>query len=449
MRILLAAFLGMWCAMNAAGQVRTNAQVNIVSISRQFIIHGVPLPQPASSPSPYILRGGAVPVRSLPSGDAKESDLLRLDPSFLAISCERIKQLLLTELELKDAWRGQISLNVNFTLWTNRPVDIQASHYDEGWQYRIMLPDEIGKKRLVRAIVHTLLLEMAHRQNPNRQGEIPLWLSEGLTQHLLGSSSLDLTPRPFTHSFKDERKLDPLQLAQAQARMHETLSFNELGLPTPEMLTGEKWNQYQISAQLFMAELLRIKGGKALLNTLIARLPYNLNWQVTFLQVYGAQFQSLLEVEKWWALCVANAQGLTQVQGWSHDDTWEKLDEIMHVPALVRAGTNTLPARSSLSMSQLVQLYDFATQQRAMRERIGQLRTLALVSSPSLRPLVQRCGDTLESYLLKRERAGSNRDKKGAASENLRFFANQAMAAFGILENQIELARNPAVQTQR
>jgi hypothetical protein len=100
-------------------------------------------------------------------------------------------------------------------------------------------------------------------------------------------------------------------------------------------------------------------------------------------------------------------------------------------------------------MSRFVEYYDFQIQQRTMREKIGQLKTLAFVASPDLRPLVQRCAEALESYLMKRELAGLNRDKRGASGENLRFFAHKVMASLDTLENEIERARNPGVRGQR
>ena len=49
---------------------------------------------------------------------------------------------------------------------------------------------------MIRAIVQTLLLEVANRQARERSAEIPLWLAEGLTQHLLAAAEADLVLEP-------------------------------------------------------------------------------------------------------------------------------------------------------------------------------------------------------------------------------------------------------------
>ena len=48
---------------------------------------------------------------------------------------------------------------------------------------------------LVRAIVSSLLLELSNRQADTHPAEVPVWLTEGLTQQLMAAATVDLIQR--------------------------------------------------------------------------------------------------------------------------------------------------------------------------------------------------------------------------------------------------------------
>src|SRR5437660_3443156 len=145
----------------------------------------------SSSTGQFIVRGPSIsPVGTNSQG--AEAGLIELSPDILAISGERIKQALLRELTLGDLWRGRISLEISPVLSTNQAPIIVAKPFTDGWQYQMELPRWIETPKLLRGLVQVLLLEIANRNAGLRSAEVPLWLSEGMSQHLIRSSEVDL-----------------------------------------------------------------------------------------------------------------------------------------------------------------------------------------------------------------------------------------------------------------
>ena len=119
---------------------------------------------------------------------ATNQDFVELEPTLATVSCERIKQMLLRELNVTAPWRGNIYLVLYPAMAAGNPVTITSGRFKNGWQYRVDLPSVVERPRYVRAIVQVLLLELANRTTQERGAEIPLWLIEGFSQLLLASS---------------------------------------------------------------------------------------------------------------------------------------------------------------------------------------------------------------------------------------------------------------------
>lgn len=104
--------------------------------------------------------------------------------------------------------------------------------------------------------------------------------------------------------FKDaNRSMDPLVSIAAKTAGRSPLGFDALAFPTDVMVNDT--NQFQLfqgSAALFVHHL-RSKGvGAGSLGALVFAFNRSLNWQTALLKTYPAEFQSLLDVEKWWAI---------------------------------------------------------------------------------------------------------------------------------------------------
>ena len=121
-----------------------------------------------------------------------DSNLLELEPALLVVSCERIKQALCTYLDTSRDWNARI----NITLRAGGNLTIAKERVGRIWNYRLEVPQLVDRTRFIRSIVRVLLQEMADRNPGNHDAEIPPWLSEGLTQHLLASRDAELILPP-------------------------------------------------------------------------------------------------------------------------------------------------------------------------------------------------------------------------------------------------------------
>src|SRR5262249_46739851 len=118
---------------------------------------------------------------------------VQLDPTLVAVSCERVKKVLLSELEARDRWRGRIYVDLHPARSPDEVITVTSFFRGGEWNYSMDLPSPLAASRLVSATVQVLLLEMADR-NSTSSVEIPLWLAEGLTRQIIFSSDIDLVP---------------------------------------------------------------------------------------------------------------------------------------------------------------------------------------------------------------------------------------------------------------
>jgi hypothetical protein len=442
----IAACLVCWLVtVSAWAAPKSNALVTCVSDSRQFIVHGVPTPLPRDSEQ-FLVRG--VPITTLPSGTTAPRGLIRLDPTLLAVSSERIKGRLLQELSLPDQWRGTIGLVIQFTLATNAPLVIDSSWFPSGWKYRIVIPDEMDTTKLTRTLVQVLLLEMANRYSGPQPAEVPLWLSEGFAQHLMASGACELLLRNYTGTVRRELRMDPLLQARLRLADQTPLTFNQLSLPSPGQLSGPAWQNYQLCSQLLVEELLRLKGGRAAMQELFRQLPQHLNWQTAFLIAFRDNFQRLLDVEKWWSLTLANAGRRDQLYGWSPAESLARLDEILRLPAQVRTATNDLPSLSVISLQKLIELWDYPIQKDVLMAKLHQLQGFRVNAIPGLLPLVDAYLNTLAVYLQKRGEAGYEPEVKNQVLLRPRLLAKDAIRQLDRLDAARENLRYQQTASQ-
>lgn len=359
------------------------------SLSGQFIIHD------ERSSRPYVS----------PLNLATNRGFVRIEPTLLAVSCERIKQELKREIGGSGPWRGKIFLALHSAMDADELITITAEHFRDGWNYRVDLADQLERARFVRAIVQVLLLEVANRNAGERSAEIPGWLVEGLTQQLLTSSELELVIPPpvsignglsVTATDINQRRENPLEQAHKELLQGPVLTFEQLSWPTDEQMAGVV---YQGSAQLFVNELLRLREGRACLREMLAQLPEFYNWQFAFLRAFHTWFQRSLDVEKWWALTVVHFTGRELAQTWSLEESWHKLDALVHESIQIRSATNDLPLHTDVSFQTIIREWDRPRQAQVLQVKIRELAMLRMRVAQELVPCVDGYRQTLESYL--------------------------------------------------
>ena len=397
MKCLLA--LGLLAALSRAadGEPPRRETAPLSSMSGQFLVRGLP---PGS--------------RSFaPPGLGTNQSFVELTPTLLTISSERIKQALARELGGDSSWRGRIHLALKPAQSGDDPVTIVSERFSSGWAYRIELPQFVERQRFVRAFVQVLLAESANRQAGERPAEVPAWLTEGLTQHLLSSSEIQIILPPprlnvrgveINPTMIEPRRYDPLQAARLSLREHPPLTLEELSWPAEEKLTGDAGEAYRRSAQLFVTELLRLKNGRECMRAMLGELAGCFNWQTAFFRAFRAHFASQLELEKWWSLQLVHFTGRDLYQLWTVAESARKLDQIVRTTVEVRRAANELPASADVTLQAIIREWDTLRQTPVLQSKVRDLELARLRIAPEFGELVEEYRRVLAGYLQRREK---------------------------------------------
>ena len=220
-------------ALVAHGQPFLQDKTMARSISGQFIVHG----------------SSQFSILAVSPEIATDTNFVRLEPALLAVSAERIKDLLWHRLEIKlnTPWRGQIYLVIHPAQSLDESVTIVSRQTINGWDYRVELPDVLSRTRFTRALTGGLLLELANRDARSRSAEIPAWLTDGFAQQLLAAGSPEFilsSPATIVNGMPEarinatQRGLDSLAAAQAVLKKNPPLTFEQLSWPDAAQLDG-------------------------------------------------------------------------------------------------------------------------------------------------------------------------------------------------------------------
>ena len=369
------------------------------SLSGQFVVHGLQRTTPARLADTLATNAACVELR----------------PALLAMSSERIKQALGRELRDSSPWQGKIHLVLRPASSAVDPVTIVSQRFRDGWNYRVELPQFVERTRYVRALVQTLLVEMANRQAGDRAAEIPVWLLEGLTQQLLASSEMQLILPPPQLALRgltinpvmvEARRNEPLEAVRTNLRHQRPCSIEELSWPTEEQITGDGGDVYRSSAQLLVLELMRLDRGREYLRAMLDELAGCYNWQTAFFRAFQPHFRGPLDLEKWWALQQAHIAASAPGQLESPAESWQRLDELLRVPVEVRRAPSELPSSGTVSLQVVLREWNQLRQTPALQTKLRELEHARLPTSPELGRLMEDYHQALSSFLRRRDQVG-------------------------------------------
>jgi len=341
------------------------------------------------------------------------ANFVALDPTLLAVSAERTKQLLNRELAAGTVWRSRIHLTLYQATGPDSPVTINCESFRDGWEYFVKLPDLLRRREYVRAVTQTLLLELANRNASSRSAEIPTWLIEGLTEQFMTSSEIKIVlerPRKsvnglmLAYAGTNGPMQNPLQPAREVLRSHPMLTFEDLSWPSDALLSGESLEVYRRSAQLFVFELLRANNGQASMRAMLDKLPQYYNWQFAFLDTFS--FKRPLEVEKWWSLHLVHFTEREIAQYWPVDESWEKLEEALRPAVQIRTTTNEMPLHTEVPLQTIVREWDSPRQTQALKSELNQLEALRYRLAPQCVGIADGYHQTIQTYLGNQNKGG-------------------------------------------
>jgi hypothetical protein len=379
----------------ASAQALPSASNPVLSTSGQFVVHA----------------SGSAAVTGNPAALAVERNLVRLEPAYAGVSCERIKQALSQEVGLGASWQGRIYVEIRPGGTAGQRITITSERFRNSWQYRVELPESVERDRYTRAVINVLLLEAANRWASGRLREVPQWLTEGLTQRLLASREIELILPPphetvnglsFAAKTVVQRVDDPVGRAREELHGQAPLTFDQLSWQVQDELSGAAIELYRASAQLFVGELLRLRDGRACLSAMVARMPQHYNWQLAFLEAFGSHFERLVDVEKWWALCCVQSPQSPQRELATDLPaalTWDDLARALLTPTGPHLVGDTLQTRGNVTLQTIIQEWARVQQREALSTRLQELRLLRPSLSPDLALLAAEYCQALEVYL--------------------------------------------------
>ncbi len=388
---LLAVFLSGSFPVRAAALFKPG--MALTSRSGQFVVFA-PNPTAADVDSPASLMA---------------TNLVRLEQGPLAIICDRIREVLLQEMGAANLVHGRVYVYLRPGPPTAEII-LKPLRFAQGWQYELTLPTRVDRTRLVTAITHTVLQEMANRSSGGRVVNLPQWLVEGMTAQVLIAGGPALVPEPRRVLVVEMTPRDHFAAARAHLRQHGALSFSDMNLPSNAQLVGAGWETHRHSAQVFVASLLRLSGGNLALVNFTRELGNYLNPQLAFLKAFNGHFRSALEVEKWWSVTVINLTGRDQHMNWTQSIALQRLDEILHTAVQSPAAGGELARRQNLRLQDGLMQLDFSQQRQVLTQTVRQLEILQWNAPRDLSRLVLDYRKTLADYLLERGRVEMRSD---------------------------------------
>lgn len=391
----------------------------------------------------FIIYDRRVPTALRPPVNTSGQTMLHLEPPFLVVSCERIKQALGEQLGVGRRWTGNIHATIRPARSNQDAAQISVERLGARWNYKVELPERMAPDQFTRTVVQVLLLELANRTATERSAEIPLWLSEGLTQHLLASRELEIILPPPTRSVglmmiepKMDLKRDPDALAAARRILRDQppLTLEEISWPAPEQFSHAQAEVFQKSAQLFVAELLQLERGQESLRTFVTGLAQFYNWQTAFLRAYRNQFPNQLALEKWWALQSAYFAGRDHQQLWTTDESAQKLEALLHTAVAVRTTAGEMPARTDVSLQVVIREWDTPRQLATLQARLNDLAQARRRVAPAYITLVNDYATTLDEYMKKRKRSSATFSDFDSLPPSIQKIALEAIAQLDVLD---------------
>jgi hypothetical protein len=349
------------------------------------------------------------PLASLPE-IATNQDFVRLDPAFLAVSAERLKNSLLQKIGIRsDGMQGgTIYLTLQPATALDENVAVFPSRFGDHWVYHVVLPDVLPRERLARALTSVFLMDYANRNGGEHLADVPPWMIEGLSQEALADTMQDVILSipgqtvnniPVDRVNLTEHGVDSLASARAVLQTYSILTFQQLCWPTDLELSGEDGGVYRASAQLFVDELLGLRDGPAKLRAALDALPGYYNWQTAFFTAFHQNFSTPLDVEKWWALQSVIFTAHSPGPQWTPEFSRERLDEILSVAANFRATSNSLPVRADISLQDVIRNFNSAVQVEILHVKLQDLEVAQFRMTPSLAVLAAEYRNALAGYL--------------------------------------------------
>ena len=371
------------------------------------------------------------------SGDAPK--MLRLDPSYLAASAERICQAIWERLNIAGPHYGTVYITLLQP--TDPPQDILVKHMQNGrsrvWDYKLEIPENVSAEHVLRALTHVILQEAANRHPVKKLVEVPYWFREGMVEHLQAT----VADSAF---FEQEEKVslvvqmnEELPNLKREIDGDSLFSLEQISWPGTLKPGAETERAYRLTSHGLIGELLRLPNGGISLGNMLHLLVGYENWQFAFLHAFQGQFATLSDFEKWWAVTSLDLSSgetgrrkrnddellfrteldigrwervITSYLGdrnanqeWLLADCFYRLEDILMVPVEWDAGEDGEITREEIPLRDIINSMEFSLQVPVIEQRVARLFGLQLHAPEDFVGLVRDYRLALEKYLVDRE----------------------------------------------
>ncbi len=437
MKFVVAIVLLLAAGLTLPAQTGSFGNRPVQSVTGQFVVTDA---RPGGAPGPK------------PGAAGTNQNILALEPAFLAVSCERIKQVLYANLGVTGQSRSVIYLTIRPARGSAREFAYATERLGNNWIYRVELPPQMERSRLLRLIVQLLLQEIANRRVTDHLAEIPAWLTEGLTQQLLNSRAVEILLPPPDQKFGalmlgptviQARQTDPLAAARSVLRDRPPLSLAELSWPAADRLDNEAREAFQCSAQVFVTELLGLPQGREHIRAMINELAGCYNWQTAFLRAFAPDFANQLAVEKWWTLQVVHFVGRDPMHLWTVVESWQKLADLLGISIAVRRNSQELPDYAVVTLQTVIHEWEPLRQTGTISGKINELEMAQMRVAPQFIALVSDYRRVLTAYLQQRARAASTFGKLWLFTPGVGKVVDEAVQQLDQLDQQRVALRPP------
>jgi hypothetical protein len=394
----------MICVLSAPALLGAD-QMILTSASKQFVVRGSP-------------------QRSMLASSSK-SETVYVDPSLLVVTCEAVKRALAHELGWGERWTGNVYISVHPVRFDNETVGISARRVNGKWNYYLNMPDELPRRELLESIVAVLLAEFADRSSKENSVELPPWLAEGLTAHLMqgplagaamqAHTLTEIRDDPQLMAARTVRHIDIDQALRQAVQRHGALTFDGLNWPDFDETNAPAADAYHYSSHLFVRELLRLRGGSDSLCATLAMLPEHLNWQTAFLRGFEAHFTRMLDVEKWWSLTLMRIKTRDNTVTWSTAEARMQLEEILYTAMQVRITGDDAAHTAPVALQTVIHDWGFEQQTALLQRKLIQLQAARLRLPSEYAQLSEAYRLTVEKYLQTRGSAWFAATERAAA----------------------------------
>ncbi|MFM8879441.1 MAG: hypothetical protein ACKOKG_09975, partial [Verrucomicrobiota bacterium] len=180
-------------------------------------------------------------------------------------------------------------------------------------------------------------------------------------------------------------------------------------VPADSLLADtERFPWFQGSSALLAHQLRSMGGSPGSLGRLVSAFNQSLNWQTAFLRTYSADFNSLLEVEKWWGVMAMAFHVQDSAQRTTAESLTAQLSSLLMETAETAASTNGTPDRRVFRISEIIEGWPHSAHGPVVERKLVQLRLmsrlgLALVrrdgNDPASRSAIERTVERMDQLL--------------------------------------------------